>query len=211
MSQIKEKKNIGILGGSFDPVHAGHIALALDAIDQGHLDQVWIMPAKVQPFKQDKEVVPAAHRLAMLQLAIEDQEDLAISTLEMELEGVSYTYRTLREARKTLPPDGHLYFITGADSFIKMDTWMNAQDLLKENSVIVGQRPGYLEKEVQEAKNRFEALYGTEVILLQNHLLDISSTEIVRRLHQGESIQGLVPPKVETYIYQKGLYSKPSL
>lgn len=231
---------IGIIGGTFDPVHEGHLNLALDAMEQAQLDAVWFMPAKIQPFKQDRKVTAPAERLEMLALAIEGHPGLLVSTLEMELEGVSYTYRTLREVRKRLlaermedfaeslsdsatgksdsaeksdsaaadtdDTEDSLFFITGTDTFIKMDTWMHAEELLTENAIIVGRRPGYQDTEIERCRALFKEQYGTEVLVIRNDLLDISSTEIKEKIAAGEPIDGLVPPAVEDYIYGHDLY-----
>ena len=212
---------IGIIGGTFDPVHEGHLNLALDAMEQAQLDAVWFMPAKIQPFKQDRKVTEPSQRLEMLALAIEGHPGLSVSTLEMELEGVSYTYRTLREVRRRLleermeeaaesqsdsaEPDT-VYFITGTDTFIKMDTWMHAEELLMENAVIVGSRPGYQDQEIERCRALFEKQYGTEVLVIRNDLMDISSTGIKEKIAAGEPITGLVPQAVEEYINGHGLY-----
>ena len=212
---------IGIIGGTFDPVHEGHLNLALDAMEQARLDAVWFMPARIQPFKQDRKVTEPSQRLEMLALAIEGHPGLSVSTLEMELEGVSYTYRTLREVRRRLleermeeaaesqsdsaEPDT-VYFITGTDTFIKMDTWMHAEELLMENAVIVGSRPGYQDEEIERCRALFEREYGTEVLVIRNDLMDISSTGIKERIAAGEPITGLVPQAVEDYIDRNGLY-----
>ena len=219
---------IGIIGGTFDPVHEGHLNLALDAMEQAQLDAVWFMPAKIQPFKQDRKVTDSAQRLEMLALAVEGHPGLLISTLEMELEGVSYTYRTLREVRRRLldermaaaaesqmqgSPEADsasetdtTYFITGTDTFIKMDTWMHAEELLTENAVIVGSRPGYQDAEIERCRTLFQEQYGTEVLVIRNDLRDISSTGIKERIAAGKSITGLVPQAVEEYIYGHDLY-----
>lgn len=216
---------IGIIGGTFDPVHEGHLNLALDAMEQASLDAVWFMPAKIQPFKQDRKVTAPEERLAMLALAVEGHPGFLVSTLEMELEGVSYTYRTLREVRRRLLDDrmaayaesqsdsadseedtDTVYFITGTDTFIKMDTWMHAEELLTENAVIVGSRPGYHDNEIGRCRKLFEDLYGTEVLVIRNDLMDISSTGIKEKIAAGESIGGLVPQAVEEYIYGHDLY-----
>jgi len=214
---------IGIIGGTFDPVHEGHLNLALDAMEQAQLDAVWFMPAKIQPFKQDRKVTEPVQRLAMLALAVEGHPGLLISTLEMELEGVSYTYRTLREVRRRLLDErmaaaaesqtadsasetDTTYFITGTDTFIKMDTWMHAEELLTENAVIVGSRPGYQDAEIERCRALFQEQYGTEVLVIRNDLRDISSTGIKEKIAAGEPITGLVPQAVEEYIYGHDLY-----
>ena len=159
----------------------------------------------------------------MLALAVEGHPGLLISTLEMELEGVSYTYRTLREVRRRLLDErmaaaaesqtadsvsetDTTYFITGTDTFIKMDTWMHAEELLTENAVIVGSRPGYQDAEIERCRTLFQEQYGTEVLVIRNDLRDISSTGIKERIAAGKPITGLVPQAVEEYIYGHDLY-----
>lgn len=202
---------IGILGGTFDPVHIGHLHLALDAKEQAQLDEVWFMPAKIQPFKQDHEVTGEEHRLKMLEMAISGSEGLSVSTLEMELTGISYTYRTLREVRRRLREarpgeETAVFFITGTDTFIKMDSWMHAEELLRENAIIVGRRPGYRDEEIARCRKKYETLCGTEVVTIHNDQIDISSTEVKEMLVAGASIADYVPSAVVAYILSQGLY-----
>ena len=207
-------RSIGIIGGSFDPVHLGHVNLAEDAKEQACLDEVWFMPTNIQPFKQDKKVAAEEHRLNMLYLAISGTEGLKVSTLEMELDGISYTYRTLRTVRASLLEDPHdlqeavpkLYFIVGTDSFIKMSIWSHGAELLTENAIIVGSRPGYREEESAFYQNKYRELYGTEILVVHYDLLDISSTQRREKVLAGDTIHHLVPKKVAEYIAQKGLY-----
>ena len=225
---MKDRRRYAIYGGSFDPVHIGHVSLADCAVSQCGLDELIFMPAYISPFKQDRKVTDSAQRLEMLALAVEGHPGLLISTLEMELEGVSYTYRTLREVRRRLldermaaaaesqtlgSPEADsasetdtTYFITGTDTFIKMDTWMHAEELLTENAVIVGSRPGYQDAEIERCRTLFQEQYGTEVLVIRNDLRDISSTGIKERIAAGKPITGLVPQAVEEYIYGHDLY-----
>lgn len=199
-------KRIGILGGSFDPCHRGHVNLALDALKQAELDEVIFMPAKVQPFKMDKKTADAVHRMNMLNLALEGYEGLRASAWEIENSQVSYTYRTLEEIRKMKGPDTEVFFITGTDAFLTMRTWANGERLLSENRFIVGIRPGYREKELEDEISAVRADFGTEVIKIDNRRFHISSTEIRDRLKKGESIADLVDNGVERYILENGLY-----
>ncbi|MEG0391500.1 MAG: nicotinate-nucleotide adenylyltransferase [Anaerovoracaceae bacterium] len=199
-------RRIGIIGGTFDPVHRGHISLALDAKEQGDLDEVMFMPAKLQPFKLDKAVSDGEMRLAMLRLAIQYIPGLTVSTVEMDMEGISYTYRTLREVGKGLAPEDKLYFITGTDTYLKLGIWKEAEALLAENAFIVGERPGYKSTDLRECKKLYEETFGTETILINNKRLDISATEIRERIEQGEMICDLVPEGVGRFIYEHKLY-----
>ena len=199
-------KKIGILGGTFDPVHLGHINLAIDAKAQAGLDKVIFVPAKLQPFKLDKNVTAGEHRLAMIKEAIDGIDGLEVSPYELEAEGISYTYLTVRAMKKRFGTDARLYFITGTDSFLKIETWKNAEELIRSCSYIIGTRPGYRQEELDECVSRIRDIYNTEILFLNNTQLDISSTEIRERLERGIPSGDLIPAEVERYITEHGLY-----
>ena len=199
-------KRIGILGGTFDPVHYGHIALAEDAVREANLDEVVLIPARIQPFKQDREYASGEDRFKMLALAAGKNDHVTVSRYELEQEGVSYTYLTLRHMQEFFGEDTRLFFITGTDSFLKIDTWRNAPELLTKYSYIIGTRPGYRQDEYQEALQRITDAFGTEVISMHKTELDISATQIRELVAAGKPIDDLVPPEVERYIREHGLY-----
>ena len=199
-------KRIGILGGTFDPVHYGHIALAEDAVREANLDEVVMIPARIQPFKQDREYASGEDRFKMLALAAGKNDHVTVSRYELEQEGVSYTYLTLRHMQEFFGEDTRLFFITGTDSFLKIDTWRNAPELLTKYSYIIGTRPGYRQDEYQEALQRITDAFGTEVISMHKTELDISATQIRELVAAGKPIDDLVPPEVERYIREHGLY-----
>ena len=183
---------IGVLGGTFDPIHNGHVALGLAAMEEVELDKLIVMPAHIQPFKQHKKIAQDVHRLAMAQLAFKGREGVEVSDYELTKGDISYSYDTMAYL-KTLYPYDELYFVMGTDSFLKVDRWYKGESLLEEFSFIVSSRPGYPEK-VLEAKIRFlEEDYGTE---------------IREAALFGESISHLVPKPVEDYIYENGLYDE---
>lgn len=204
------KKKIGIMGGSFDPVHSGHIGLAEDALREAGLDCVILIPTAVQPFKQDAKAADGNHRLNMLKLAAENNERFIVSDYELCNKGISYTYLTMRamqqEADNACPDGADLYFITGTDSFLKIDTWMNGEELLTNYGYIVGTRPGYRQDELEEFMDFVREEYGTYVINLSRVQFDVSSTEIRERIKSGLSISNFVPPAVERYIKENELY-----
>ena len=201
-------KKIGILGGTCDPVHLGHINLAIDAKAQAGLDKVIFVPAKLQPFKLDKNVTAGEHRLAMIKEAIDGIDGLEVSPYELEAEGISYTYLTVRAMKKRFGTDARLYFITGTDSFLKIETWKNAEELIRSCSYIIGTRPGYRKQELDICIERIRRDYNTEVINIDNTQFDISSTEIRKRLESGLPCSDLIPEKTERYITANGLYKK---
>ncbi len=198
---------IGVLGGTFDPIHNGHVALGLAAMEEVGLDKLIVMPAHIQPFKQHRKIAQDEHRLAMARLAFEGREGVEVSDFEMTKGDISYSYDTMSYLRTIYPYDD-LYFVMGTDSFLKVDRWYKGEDLLEEFSFIVSSRPGYPEK-VLESKIRFIAEdYGTEIIRLRTKMPEISSTEIRDAALFGESISHLVPRAVEEYIYKNGLYDE---
>ena len=199
-------KKIGILGGTFDPVHYGHIALAEDAVREAGLHEVVMIPARIQPFKQDREYASGEDRFNMLALAAGKDDHITVSKYELQQESISYTYLTLRHMQEFFGEDTRLYFITGTDSFLKIDTWMNAEELLSNYAYIIGTRPGYRQDEYRNALQRITAAYGTEVISMNRTELGISATQIRQMVADGKSISDLVPPEVERYIREHGLY-----
>ena len=204
-------KRIGILGGTFDPVHCGHIHLAEDAMKQGGLDEVIFIPARLQPFKLGKKITSGEDRLAMLQLATEHTPGFAVSSYELDAEGVSYTYLTLRALQKEYGEDARLYFITGTDAFLKIELWMMAEELLTNYGFLIGTRPGYREDELAECIARVREKFNTEVVNINNTKYDISSTQIREKIRSGESAERLLPENVEAYIRERGLYEDGSL
>ena len=201
-------KKIGIMGGSFDPCHRGHINLALDAARQADLTKVILMPARVQPFKIDAKTAGNNHRLNMLKAAVENIAELEVSDWEMRQEELSYTYLTMREAKRQAGDETQVFFISGTDSFLEISRWKNSEELISENRFIVGVRPGYREDELEAEIKRLSELYGTEIIKIDNRRFHISSTEIRERLRDGKDISDLVTPGVERYITEHGLYIK---
>jgi nicotinate-nucleotide adenylyltransferase len=185
---------IGLFGGSFDPVHNGHLTLAACCAEEGGLDAVWFVPAALQPFKLGGPVASDADRVAMLRLAITDIPDREVSTLEIDRGGVSYTVDTLRQVKTELP-NAELFFLMGADTLRDLPGWREPDEVLRLATPMVVQRPG-------------EADVVTDVphVRVEMPPMDISSSDIRRRITISESITGLVPPKVAAYIDEHSLY-----
>lgn len=199
-------RRIGILGGTFDPVHNGHIGLAEDAKQQEELEKVIFMPAKLQPFKLHKEVTEGKHRLEMIRLAVSPYAGLEASDYELRQERISYTYKTLREIQKQEGNETQLYFITGTDAFLKIAAWRNAEEMLRTYSFAVGSRPGYKDGKLDTCIDRIKKVYNTHIVKIENQKRDISATEIRERLEKGSPLKGLIPESVERYIKENGLY-----
>ena len=200
-------RKIGILGGSFDPVHNGHIGLAVDAKEQMGLDEVLLIPAKLQPFKLDKKMVSGEQRLEMIRLAVADIPGLTPCDYELQQEEISYTYKTLKAISEMEGPETEVYFLTGTDSLLQIHKWKNADELLHNYNFVVGSRPGYKDDELRERIDTLKKEYNTNIIKVNNNQLNISSTEIRERLKSGNGLGDLVPEVVERYIIEHGLYT----
>lgn len=202
---IKTEK-IGIFGGSFDPVHLGHTGLAADAVKQVGLDKVVFVPAKLQPFKLDKKLTSGNARMDMLRLATADMDNVEISSYELDAEGISYSYLTMRAMQEKYGEAAKLYFITGTDTFLQINKWTNAEEMITSYSYVIGTRPGYKQEELDSFIDKQRRKYGTEIININNTQIDVSSTEIRDMLRAGKSAAGLISGEVERYIRENGLY-----
>ena len=197
--------DIGILGGTFDPFHTGHLCIAKSALETGGMEKVILMPAKVSPFKVGREMAGEEDRLAMAGLAAELSPDIEVSRLEVEAEGVSYTFRTLTTLHKMHPYDRY-WLIVGSDQFLNLESWYKGKDILESFQVILASRPGYMESEIEQKIQRYTDTYDTAVRVLKEEMPDISSTMIKEKIKSGDSITGLVPDMIEKYINEHGLY-----
>lgn len=199
------KQRIGVFGGTFDPVHSAHVALGEAAIKEANLRKLIVVPARVQPFKQGKKVAEDYHRETMVKLAFMDNDNVEVSDYEMKSDGLSYTIKTLKNIKETYPED-EIFFISGTDSFLDMDTWYRGEEILSKFSLAVAVRPGYKEYELNAKIEEYNKKYGTHVIKIRTQMMPISATDIRERLAAGEAISDLVPPQVERYIEGNGLY-----
>lgn len=202
----KGTKCIGIYGGSFDPIHFGHIALAKKAKAELMLSQIIFIPTKKQPFKLDKIPAKAQDRVKMIELAIQNEPDFSISIIEIERDGVSYSIDTLRSIRKMYGDDVSYYMILGADSFLHIERWLNSDEILLTCSLAVGIRPGTSIKNLETIKQRIVGRYKTNIIFLNNKELEISSTKIKEKIRNKDSLEGLVSKEVANYIDENCLY-----
>jgi len=196
---------IGILGGSFDPFHYGHLSIAKAALKECGLSQIILLPTKVQPFKLGKKRASEEDRVNMVRLIAKRNENFAVSTIEAFSQEVSYTYKTLQVLSAQYGQE-KLHFILGTDSFLSIESWYKGEELLRTYSFIVGVRPGYKESETAEKVQYFKEKYNTRVKILHNRVLEVSSTEIKENIMQGKSIRRWVPYEIERYIDEHGLY-----
>ena len=190
---------IAIMGGTFNPIHIGHLISAEQVHDHFGFDIVIFVPAAIPPHKSGPDIIDPIHRYNMTALAIEGNPHFQISRIELERGGTSYTIDTVREFKRRYGERSHFAWIIGSDLLPTLPTWKDYEELLEICQMIVTIRPGYEPKGVPE-----EIL--KKVTLFKITAVDISSSEIRRRVREGKSIKYLVPPKVEEYIRKHNLY-----
>jgi len=200
---------LGILGGSFDPVHYGHLLLAESARDQCQLDQVWLLPAAVPPHKQDRQLTSAEHRIAMLELAIAGEPAFSVCRFEVDRGGINYTYATL-ERIKSEYPDWQLFFVLGADMLHDLPHWREPSRICQLAILVVVARPGAGEPDFSllsgiATPERIDLMRRHRVVMPQ---VGISSSDLRCRIAQGRSIRFQTPRAVEEYIRTHGLYQQ---
>jgi nicotinate-nucleotide adenylyltransferase len=197
-------ERIGVLGGTFDPPHIGHLWLATMAADALELDRVLFMPAAQPPHKRRGQVTSAAERLLLTRIAIDDDPTFALCPIEMERPGPSFTVDSVEELLR-LYPDVRLYLLMAADALAGIDTWREPERLLALVEWAVGPRAGSGLPDRDELRRRFGAA-AARIHLLEGPTLDVSASEIRRRVAAGQAIRYLVPRAVEELIIERGLY-----
>jgi nicotinate-nucleotide adenylyltransferase len=200
-------RKVGILGGTFDPPHIGHLWLATLAADGLGLGHVLLMPAARPPHKGRRAISNAADRVMMTRLAIGGDPGLDLSLVEMERPGASYTIDSLAQLRAHLGDEVGLVLIMAADSFAEIDTWRDPDRLLELAEWAVGPRPGTSMPEPAALRERYGAK-ASRIHLLEGPSLDVSSSEIRARVAAGRPIRYLVPRAVEELIVSRGLYRR---
>lgn len=196
---------IGLLGGTFDPPHIGHLVLAASAVEELGLERVIFMPAGVPPHKQGAAVSSATDRLLLTRLAIAGETAFELSALEVERPGVSYTVETVQELARTLGDGVELTLVMASDAFASIETWREPDRLLDLARWAVGPRPGYPLPTREELQRRWGARHA-RIHLLDAPLIGVSSENLRARVTAGRSIRYLVPRAVEDQIAGRGLY-----
>ena len=194
---------IGVLGGTLDPIHLGHLIIAEEARDRLDLEEVCFVPARDPWMKAGQPLTSGHDRLSMARLAMEDNPFFRVSTVELERPGPSYTVDTLRELQEDYGPEAQLFFILGSDAFARFDEWKDPEGILGLATLVVVDRPGATasaEAIAQQVGN------AGSVERVRGVHLEISAKDIRRRVAAGASIRYLVPEPVERYIYARGLY-----
>jgi nicotinate-nucleotide adenylyltransferase len=220
-SLVTRHSRLGLFGGTFNPIHLGHLRAGLEIQEIFSLDQVLFMPTAIPPHKKNQDLLPFAHRLKMIRLAIAGYPFFKASDIEKRRKGKSYTIQTLRFFKKTYGTKAELFFIVGMDAFLEITTWKDYKELFALTHFVVMDRPGvrrshikeFLQKEVAPEiifypkENRFLLPRGFSVYLSPITLMDISSTRIRALRQKNQSVRYLLPEKVEDYILKKGLYA----
>jgi nicotinate-nucleotide adenylyltransferase len=189
---------VGIFGGTFDPIHNGHLITAQSVREIRKLDKIIFIPAFISPHKSDVKTSSAEHRLNMIKIATGDIPFFECSDIEIRRDGISYTVDTLRELKKSYDD---LEFIIGYDNIFKFHDWKDPDEIFKLSKIIVLRRKSSLPPP-------FEDKYSREAIFVQTRGIEISATDIRERVKKGMPIHFLVPQKVEEYIYQNKLYTE---
>lgn len=198
-------KSIGIMGGTFDPIHNGHIAIAQKVMERYGLDEVVFVPSGNPPHKKERRITDATHRLAMVKAAIENIPGFSFSTMEIDRKGYSYALDTVNEFYEIYGRDIDLYFITGADAIAEIATWHRADELMKKCSFIAAARPGY---HIGEAYRNIKETFGNHLFLFEETAHNESSSEIRQRIAEGKDVFAMLPPAVEGYIREHELYKE---
>ncbi|MBE5996665.1 MAG: nicotinate-nucleotide adenylyltransferase [Lachnospiraceae bacterium] len=199
-------RKVGIMGGTFDPIHIGHLILGEAAYEQYSLEKVLFMPAGRPPFKEGRKGMASnEQRTEMVRRAIASNPHFELSMLEMNEDGMSYTYRTL-EKLKEEHPDTVYYFVMGADSLMYFDTWMNPQRIADAAIIVVATRNHMPQESLDEKIRQLTEKFHASIRKLETPNLDISSSQIREWVSQGRGIQYYVPDPEIHYIEEQGLY-----
>lgn len=201
-------KRLGIYGGTFDPIHMGHLIVAEMARQDCSLDNVLFIPAESPPHKNDKYISDSSFRFEMTQLAVEDNPHFMVSDIELNRKGVSYTIDTLKALRKIYSNDYELWMIIGGDSLLQINTWKDSSEIMRMCNFAVYMRP---DSPLEECKAQAEAMHrqgNTNIVLVEGPMIEISSSDIRHRVNLGKSIRYMVPSRVGDYIRDKGLFAE---
>jgi nicotinate-nucleotide adenylyltransferase len=215
-------KGIGLFGGTFDPVHHGHLRAGEEIRQAFSLSWVEFLPARIPPHKTDQPLTDIGHRVAMLRLAVEGNPYFRVSEVEATREGVSYLVDTLKAYRENYPSDVSLYFIMGMDSFQEIATWNRYSELFALSHFVVIARPGYPRPELSEVVSQdvasqfapreaesdcVEHKGGCRIYFRETTLLDVAASRLRAWIREERSVRYLIPERVRDYVQENGLYA----
>ena len=199
---------IGIFGGTFNPIHLGHIRLGQLVLDEIKLDKILYIPDNTPPHKSDKDLACGEDRLNMIDISIKDHVDMESSDIELKREGKSYSFETLLELKKLYPND-ELYLITGADMFLTLDKWREPETIFKTANIIGVPRVKSDFEKMEEYAEKVIKPMGAKVFMLSQTVFDTASSTYVREnIDDYQKIKDMITPEVYRYITEKGLYRK---
>lgn len=196
---------IGILGGTFNPIHWGHLLLAEWARDAMQLEEVWFIPTGHSYMKPVDDILPGRERFHMTELALEDNRFFRCLDIEIMRQGCSYSYETL-EQLKALYPENDFYFIVGADCLFSIEHWKYAERIFQSCTLAAAVRDGVSWSGMEEKRRELEEKFQCHILLMPFASLSVSSTEIRKRIKEQKSVRYLVPDRVLEYIEEKGFY-----
>lgn len=202
--------HVALFGGTFDPVHLGHMAVARAALADRELalDRIYFVPADVPPHKQDHPVISYAHRYAMLELALEDEREMSVSEIELRAPGQrepNYSIETVRRFRETMSPEDELYFLIGSDAFRNLATWRQPLDLLRECRFVVVSRPGFTLADAMAALP--PAAPREHIYRLDKVECPVSSSATRTAIAKRQPLEPFLPPAVIAYVREHDLYA----
>ena len=196
---------IGFFGGTFNPIHNAHLRIAQEAKDRFGLDRILLVPSGYSWMKDPKEIASREDRLRMAELAAEECEGFEVSTIETNQEGPTYSYETLQKL-KALYPEDEICFIIGADQLMILEQWKKPEEIFRLATILVADRGGFDWQEMEEKAAELTERYGAKIRIYHMEASELSSTDLRRRIRDGEDISGCVPEKVAEYVEKKELY-----
>ena len=202
-------KKVGIMGGTFNPVHIGHLMLAECAREEFELDEVWLIPTGCSYMKSQAETVSPKERYHMTEIAASENDKMRCLDIEIKRQGYTYSYETMEEL-SALFPETQFYFLVGADCLFFMENWKYPERLFHSCHIIAAVRGGAKLSDMEAKREELVKKYQAQITLFAFRNLEISSTDIRKRVREGKSIRYLVPDKVISYIEEKGFYRNES-
>ena len=199
---------IALYGGTFDPIHVGHLITARSVAEQLDVERVIFVPSASPPHKLDVPITPAEHRLEMVRLAIDGEPGFEVSDCEIRRTGPSYTFDTIMNFRRTVSADAMVYWFIGADSLAELASWHRIAELVRQCRIITASRPGFEQPDLSTLGARLttDDLASIRDGILTTPRIDVAATEIRRRVGEGVSIRFLVPESVREYVHDRCLY-----